>query len=120
MLCVGDFDVAQLAGAALRHLVVGGVGPRRVVHRQQRIAAATDHDGGLAAQIAAEQYLRHTGANGVALRASPDTASETLAELQAGDMFDVLELAGINAWGVAPGSGLVGYIPASALAAAAK
>jgi hypothetical protein len=56
----------------------------------------------------------------VALRAAPAADSEVLAELNAGDSFEVLELAGINAWGVAPAAGLVGYILASALAALPK
>lgn len=39
----------------------------------------------------------------------------TLAMLAKGDVFEVLELAGAHAWGVAPGVGLVGYIDASVL-----
>ena len=54
------------------------------------------------------------------LRAAPATDSEVLAELKSDDVFEVLELAGANAWGVAPGVGLVGYILASALAAPAQ
>ena len=49
------------------------------------------------------------------LRLSAAADSEVLATLAAGDVFEVLELAGNHAWGVAPGSGLVGYIAASAL-----
>jgi len=56
----------------------------------------------------------------VALRVKPAADSEVLAELNAGDMFEVLELSGLNAWGVAPATGLVGYIAASALAAPAQ
>ncbi len=56
----------------------------------------------------------------VALRSAPAVDSEVLAELQPGDCFEVLELAGINAWGVAPAARLVGYILASALAALPK
>ncbi|MBO9623290.1 MAG: SH3 domain-containing protein [Sphingomonas sp.] len=52
---------------------------------------------------------------GVALRASRDADSEVLAQLQQGDLFEVLEFAGGNAWGVAPGAGLVGYVDADAL-----
>lgn len=51
-----------------------------------------------------------------ALRASAAIDSEVLADLAAGDVFEVLELAGNHAWGVAPGLGLVGYISAAALA----
>lgn len=50
------------------------------------------------------------------LRISAAADSEVLAKLAAGDAFEVLELAGNHAWGVAPGAGLVGYIPASSLA----
>jgi len=59
-------------------------------------------------------------ASPISLRAKPVADSEVLAELNAGDEFEVLELAGTNAWGVAPSAGLVGYIDASALAAPAK
>ena len=44
---------------------------------------------------------------------------EALAELAAGDTFEVLELAGSHAWGVAPGAGLVGYIDRAVLDRAA-
>ena len=50
------------------------------------------------------------------LRASAAADSEVLASLNAGDVFEVLELAGNHAWGVAPAVGIVGYIPAAALA----
>lgn len=56
----------------------------------------------------------------IALRAEPAGDSEAIAQLPAGDIFEVLELAGTNAWGVAPAAGLVGYIDASALAASHK
>jgi hypothetical protein len=59
-------------------------------------------------------------ARAVALRAAGPRGSEILTELKAGDRFEVLELAGSNAWGVAPGVGLVGYIDADALAAATE
>ena len=54
-----------------------------------------------------------------ALRAGPSRDAEVLATLRPGEMFEVLELAGINAWGVAPGIGLVGYIEATSLEALA-
>ena len=49
------------------------------------------------------------------LRAAPDADSEVLATLAPGDVFEVLELAGDRAWGVAPGHKLVGYMDISAL-----
>jgi hypothetical protein len=51
----------------------------------------------------------------VNLRAEPARDSEVLARLVPGDVFEVLELAGDRAWGVAPGHGLVGYIDVTAL-----
>ena len=49
------------------------------------------------------------------LRSAPAGDADILAGLSPGDAFEVLELAGGNAWGVAPRVGLVGYICASAL-----
>ncbi|MDF7774004.1 hypothetical protein P1X14_01990 [Sphingomonas sp. AOB5] len=51
----------------------------------------------------------------VALRLGPKADSEVIAELNAGEVFEALELAGLNAWGVAATPGLVGYIEANAL-----
>ena len=55
----------------------------------------------------------------IVLRASPLTesrnAGETLAELAPGDLFEMLELAGDTAWGIAPESGCVGYVAADAI-----
>ena len=52
------------------------------------------------------------------LRSAASGDSEVVATLSAGDDFEILEFAGNHAWGVAPGIGLVGYIPAAALAGA--
>jgi hypothetical protein len=54
------------------------------------------------------------------LRESSAADSSVLAQLKADDLFEVLELAGTHAWGVAPGVGLVGYIDASILAETAQ
>ena len=51
----------------------------------------------------------------VMLREAAATDSADVTQLRAGDSFEVLELAGRNAWGVAPAQGLVGYILASAI-----
>lgn len=51
----------------------------------------------------------------VALRAGPGADSEAVAQLAAGEIFEILELAGGNAWGVAPAHGLVGYIDPAVL-----
>ena len=50
-----------------------------------------------------------------ALRAAPDRNSEILAQIAAGEPFDILDLSGGHAWGVEPRSGYVGYIDAAAL-----
>ena len=49
------------------------------------------------------------------LRAAPAADAETLAELARGDLFEVLEITGGRAWGIAPGAGLVGYIDSDAI-----
>jgi hypothetical protein len=54
---------------------------------------------------------------GATLRADRDPASEMVAELINGDEFELLDILGDAAWGIAPRHGLVGYIPAGALAA---
>jgi hypothetical protein len=50
------------------------------------------------------------------LREASAKDSPVLARLAPDDIFEVLELAGDHAWGVAPAHKLVGYIDASALA----
>jgi len=50
------------------------------------------------------------------LRAGRDPSSEMLATLADRDPFELLDVIGDDAWGVAPGPGLVGYIPISTLA----
>ncbi len=52
----------------------------------------------------------------VALRSARDPASAVLATLDAGEPFEVLDLIGDAAWGIAPAHGLVGYLPAASLA----
>lgn len=63
--------------------------------------------------------MPRTLSTATALRAASASDSEILAQLSAGDVFEVLELAGNNAWGVARRPGLVGYINAGALGDAA-
>lgn len=50
------------------------------------------------------------------LRAARDSGSETVATLQQGDRFELLDLLSDDAWGIGPGVGLVGYMDASLLA----
>lgn len=49
------------------------------------------------------------------LRLSRDIESEVLTALALDAVFEAFELAGGNAWGKAPGCGLVGYLDESAL-----
>ena len=74
----------------------------------------------LAERVFAPHYaapMPRTIEQAVTLRGAPAGDSEVLAQLSAGDIFEVLEFAGTNAWGVAPGISLVGYIDAAALEA---
>lgn len=53
----------------------------------------------------------------VSLRAERKGAAEALATLSPGDLFEMLDLVGDDAWGIAVAAGLVGYIEAAALSA---
>ncbi|HSX54841.1 MAG TPA: SH3 domain-containing protein [Sphingomonas sp.] len=55
----------------------------------------------------------------VALRAAKEADAEVLTQLSEGDVFEMLELSAGTAWGIAPGSGLVGYVDAEQLKVAA-
>lgn len=52
----------------------------------------------------------------VPLRATTTDGAEVLATLTAGSPFEVLDYSGGSAWGIAAGSGLVGYIDRTAIA----
>lgn len=70
----------------------------------------------LADRVFAPHYaapMPRTLVRAATLRAAP--AGESIAELAAGDVFEVLELSGDRAWGVAPGAKRVGYLDAAAL-----
>ncbi|TPG09663.1 SH3 domain-containing protein [Sphingomonas oligophenolica] len=54
-------------------------------------------------------------ANRVAPLRAQRVGGEILAELTIAEQFEVLELAGANAWGIAPERGLVGYVERTAL-----
>ena len=73
----------------------------------------------LAGQVFAPHYaapMDRVLARATALSAVRTLDGEPLATLAAGDRFEVLEIAGEHAWGVAPGCGLVGYVDQAALA----
>jgi hypothetical protein len=103
-------------GATRKRFALTGVSPRidpRVDAVRPDLA-----DIRLADRVFAPHYAapltRHL-ARAVALREGPKSDSSVMTQLDSGDQFDVLEFAGANAWGVAPKSGLVGYIDAAAI-----
>lgn len=49
------------------------------------------------------------------LRTSRAADSAVLATLSPGDAFELLDVTGETAWGIAPSTGFVGYVPASTL-----
>ena len=72
----------------------------------------------LAGQVFAPHYaspMPMLVATEVMLREGPDGNSDVLGVLKPHEIFEVLELAGDNAWGIACGHGLVGYVDADAL-----
>lgn len=74
----------------------------------------------LADRVFAPHYamaLRRTLAADAALCAGREQDAERLATLRAGEAFDLLDVTGGSAWGIAVGSGLVGYLDADKLGA---
>lgn len=72
----------------------------------------------LADQVFAPHYaapLPRTVAAPADLRAGRAPDSEILVSLAPGDAFELLDITGDLAWGVAPASGCVGYVEAAAL-----
>jgi hypothetical protein len=72
----------------------------------------------LADRVFAPHYaapVAHVVTAPVALRAAKEADAEILVQLAEGELFEVLELSAGNAWGRAPGSGLVGYVDAAQL-----
>ncbi|MBW6525394.1 SH3 domain-containing protein [Sphingomonas sp. RHCKR7] len=72
----------------------------------------------LADRVFAPHYaapLRRALAAAATLRESRDSASAALAELPAGAAFDLLDLTGGFAWGIAVDANLVGYVDAAAV-----
>lgn len=76
----------------------------------------------LADQVFAPHYaapLPRAIVRGATLRATRDKGSDALTTLSPGDAFELLDITGDLAWGVAPASGYVGYVEAAALGDAA-
>lgn len=72
----------------------------------------------LAGQVIASHYarpLQRVLARAETLKSQPSEESETLAQLAAGDSFDVLDNSLGWAWGYAGKDRRVGYVPADAL-----
>ncbi|MEH3037592.1 MAG: SH3 domain-containing protein [Sphingomonas adhaesiva] len=73
----------------------------------------------LADQVFAPHYaapVRRTLRADAALREGRDAASPVVARLRAGDPFELLDITGGVAWGIATGAGLVGYLDAEVVA----
>ena len=60
---------------------------------------------------------RRIATGGAVLRTAPQTDSDSLDELLAGSLFNVLDMAGGWAWGQVGDDGFVGYVPLEALEA---
>jgi len=74
----------------------------------------------LAGQVIASHYsepLKKHVTSATAVHAEPNAASEVIAELKAGDAFDMLDNSVGWAWGYAGSDRVVGYIPSSAIGA---
>ncbi len=74
----------------------------------------------LADQVFAPHYaapVRRTLRADTTLREGRDAASPAMVQLRAGDPFDLLDVTGGVAWGIATGPGLVGYLDAGMVAA---
>lgn len=72
----------------------------------------------LADQVFAPHYaapLSRTVAAAAPMHATRAANSDVLATLSPGDLFELLDVTGELAWGVAPATGLVGYVRADAL-----
>jgi len=72
----------------------------------------------LADRVFAPHYaapMPRTVAASVSLREGSNGSTGILTTLEKDEVFEVLELAGDMAWGIATSHGLVGYIPATAL-----
>lgn len=72
----------------------------------------------LADQVFAPHYaapLRRVVAEDTVLREARDGGSAALATLRRGEAFDLLDVTGSIAWGIAVGSDLVGYVDADAV-----
>ena len=65
----------------------------------------------------AEAVKRAAGAEGAALYETADLSGEAIGELQPGEAFSLLDVTGDWAWGYRTSDHLVGYVPASQLAA---
>jgi len=75
----------------------------------------------LASKVFAPHYAKAVPAKLIAtaiLLATPDLDGPVLAELAAGDAFELLDRSGGFAWGIAVAAGTVGYLPDAAVVTA--
>lgn len=74
----------------------------------------------LAGEVFVPHYavpMRHVATAAASLLGAARTDAAHLGEIEAGTVFDVLDMAGQWAWGAVGGDGIVGYLPLAVLAA---
>lgn len=95
-------------------------GPSRPLDPRTDAARSDIADIRIADRVFASHYaapLQRPVATQATLRSARSTSSPVVAELSPGDVFEVLEVTGGVAWGIAVGCGLVGYLDAAAVSA---
>lgn len=94
-------------------------GPSRSLDPRTNAVRADVADVRLADRVFAPHYaapLRRTVMRSVELRDARGNSAATLAPLAPGDAFDLLDVTGDVAWGIAVDAKLVGYLDADAVA----
>lgn len=90
-------------------------GPSRPLDPRTNAVRRDIADVRLADRVFAPHYVKavaRTVLTDAALREARDPASEVIATIEAGEQFDLLDLTGGVAWGIATARGLVGYVDA--------
>ena len=96
-------------------------GPSQPIDPLTNAVRADIADVRLAERVFAPHYaapLPRTVIRDAALRRERSSGSDVLEALSAGARFDLLDITGGVAWGIATGSNLVGYLDADAIGAA--
>jgi hypothetical protein len=114
---VADFSVAPVDRVATFHLD----GPTRKLDRRVHAFRPDIADVSLAGTLFAPHYAapmaRGCHSSAVMMRSAPDSASEAVSQLLAGEGFALLDILGDWAWGYSIHDHYVGYVEAAALGA---